>query len=92
MRLIACMLMLTLAGCHNARPDPPPAQVIKVPVKVYVPIKPALTARCTWPKSGKPSQAIEVAKKRGDCLKRYELQLDGIEKVQGAAVEDADER
>lgn len=87
MRILAILaLALLLVGCQKSvKPTPQAATVIEKPVKVYVPIPDALRARCGWPKSGKPSEAIEVARKRKECLQFYERNLDGIDKVQGQA-------
>lgn len=78
-----------LAGCTSApapKSNPPAPQVIETPVRVYVPIGGELTQRCTWPRTAKPSKALEVANKRKECLSKYETQLDRIERVQGKPV------
>lgn len=82
--IVGCAL---LAGCAGGvKPTPQAATVIEKPVKVYVPIPDDLIARCPWPKSGKPSESIEVARKRRECLEQYEGQFDAIGKVQGKPV------
>lgn len=86
MRLLAIALCVALTACQTVKPTPPAATVIEKPVKVFVPIGRDLTARCPWPKSGKPSQSLEVARKRRECLEQYERQFDGIEKVEGKPV------
>ena len=91
MRLFAAAFMLALVfpltACQgDVKPTAPAATVIEAPVKTYVPIDPALRARCPWPKSGKPSEAMEVGRKRKECLEFYERNLDGIDKVQGQPV------
>ena len=88
-RVALGLALLVLAGCKSAgatQPDVPVSTVIEVPVKVYVPIEANLTKRCPWPLGAKPSQAVEVAKKRRECLEAYERQLDAIGKVQGQPV------
>ncbi|MCD7096919.1 hypothetical protein [Stenotrophomonas sp. MMGLT7] len=88
MRAILILLPLALAACTAARTRaPPPAPtVIEVPVKTYVPIDKALTARCKWMREGKPSQVFEVSNGRKRCLVQYESQFEAIEQVQGGAV------
>ncbi|MBN7138987.1 hypothetical protein A7A76_07750 [Lysobacter enzymogenes] len=87
MRLImmaaAAVLLASCASAPAPKANPPAPAVIEVPVHVYVPIASELTKRCTWPRTGKPSQAMEVANKRKECLGKYEAQLDRIELVQG---------
>lgn len=92
MRLILIATLVALAGCNRdraeVRTDPPPqaAEVIPVPVEVYVPIDPELRKRCPWVRTCKPSHGIACAKARADCLIQYENQLDGIDQVQGKPV------
>lgn len=91
MRLLLIVAMIALAGCvrerQDVRPDPPKAaEVIPVPVEVYVPIDPKMTRRCPWVKACKPSASVACAKERADCLRQYEGQFQTIEKVQGSPV------
>lgn len=85
---LVALFLLSLAGsiasCGKTRPDPPPV-VIEKPVAYFVPIDPKLTLRCEWPREGKPSEAIEIARLRRECLEAYERQLRAIEQVEGGA-------
>lgn len=84
-RLAALAVSVTLAACASApapvRPSPP--TLLRVPVPTYVPIPPAMTARCTWKADAPPSEVFLVSAGRKACLQRYELQLQAIERVQG---------
>lgn len=89
MRLILlAFVVLALTGCPGGRVKPtlPAATVIEKPVKVFVPISDDLLAKCPWPKSAKPSEALEIARKRRQCLEQYERNLDAIGKVRGNPV------
>lgn len=84
--LISAALPLLLAACASAqapKSNAPAPTVLEVRERVYVPIPPEATKRCAWPRKGKPSEAMDVANKRKTCLAQYEIQLDGIEKIQG---------
>lgn len=83
---ILWILVLALAACHSVKPGMPAATVIEKPVKVFVPIPDALVALCDWPHKAPPSQSIDVAKKRRDCLEFYEQNIGGIKKVRGQPV------
>jgi len=85
--ILLCTLLL-LTGCagDRVRSTPTAATIIEKPTAYYVPIPEALRARCPWPKSGKPSESIDIARQRRECLERYERQFDGIDKVQGQPV------
>lgn len=80
--LIAALALALCACGRETKPAPPPI-VIEKAVKHYVPIDRELRKRCDWPKDAKPSEAIEVARKRRECLVQYETQLDGIDRVEG---------
>lgn len=88
MRMLLIAAVLVLGACQSAPPKPnPPAQaVIQVPVATYVPIDAALTKRCSWARSAKPSQVFPVANGRLRCLDQYEAQFDAIDKIQGSPV------
>jgi hypothetical protein len=85
MRAIVIAAAALLAACQSAQPkqNPPPPAVLNVPVAIYVPIDPALRKRCSWERDGKPSAVFEVSNGRKRCLVQYEIQLDGIDQVQG---------
>ena len=85
--LLSLAFLLTACGGKNVQPDPPSAaNVVEVKVPTYVPIPGRLTERCKWPKTGKPSQAVEVARKRKTCLEFYERNDDATEAIQGKPV------
>ena len=88
MKYLVVLLCLILTACTfgQVKPIPPAANIIEKPVKVYVPVKDELVAKCPWPKDIKPSQTVEANKKRRECLEKYELQLDGISKIRGKPV------
>lgn len=90
MRPVLALAMLALAACSHTPgpvPNPPAPRVIEVPVRIYVPIPPELTARCRWVRSGVlPSAAFEVLEGRKACLIRYEERLKAIEEIQGKPV------
>lgn len=85
MRAIVIAAAALLAACQSPQPkqNPPPPAVLNVPVAIYVPIDPALRKRCSWERDGKPSAVFEVSNGRKRCLMQYEIQLDGIDQVQG---------
>lgn len=60
--------------------------VIEKPVKYYVPIEADLRKRCKWRDTAPIGQIFEVSGERKACLIQYEIQLDGIDKVQGNPV------
>lgn len=88
MRLIVIAASALLTACQSAapKPNPPAPTVLQVPVATYVPIDPALRKRCTWEREGRPSAVFEVSNGRKRCLMQYEIQLDGIDQVQGKPV------
>jgi len=91
MRLFVIATATLLAACQSAEPKqnlPAPA-VVNVPVATYVPIDPALRKRCSWERDGKPSAVFEISNGRKRCLMQYEIQLDGIDQVQGKPVPEA---
>lgn len=89
MAAAAVLLLSACAGMPAEKTHAPAPAVIEIPVHVYVPIDPAMTKRCDWPRKAKPSKALDVGNQRKACLTRYEIQLDAIEKVQGKPVPDA---
>lgn len=89
MRIMIIVAAVVLSACTQGtvRPDPPKAaEVLPVYVPTYVPIVEELRRRCEWKRACKPSESIDCAKQRGECLDQYERQLDGIDQVQGNAV------
>ncbi len=88
MRMMLIMVLALLVGCagREVRDNPPPPEVVTVPVVKYVPIDAQLTKRCEWTRNAKPSQVFPVSNGRKRCLEQYEAQLDGIEQVQGKPV------
>lgn len=80
-----------LAACGAHRQAVKPAkEVIEKPVRYYVPIDPDLRKRCKWRDSAPIGAIFEVSGERKACLVQYEIQFDGIDKVQGNPVpEDA---
>lgn len=93
LRALAIATTLLLCACGHTPervPNPPAPEVIKVPVRVYVPIPPAMTQRCSWVREGeRPSEVFAVTEGRKRCLLRYEAQLRTIEAVAGKpAVDD----
>lgn len=91
MRVIAIAATGLLAACQSAEPkqNPPAPAVVSVPVATYAPIDPALRKRCSWERDGKPSAVFEVSNGRKRCLMQYEIQMDGIDQVQGKPVPEA---
>lgn len=91
MRMTLMVALVLLAGCTGkaARDNPPPPEVVTVPVVKYVAIDGQLTKRCEWARNAKPSQVFPVSNGRKRCLEQYEAQLEGIEQVQGKPVPDA---
>lgn len=82
LRLLTLLLPL-LAGCPlQARPTPPKIEVVKLPVRQYVPVPPELRKRCDWPKRAPLKDVVEVSRQRRACLEQYESQFDGIDKLQ----------
>lgn len=79
------LVVLALAGCAESRkPELPPVpEVIRVPVKTFVPISDELTQLCPWTRDGKPSEVFDVSHGRKVCLEQYEGQLKAIEAIQG---------
>jgi hypothetical protein len=76
-----------LAACGANRQVVKPAKdVIEKPVKYYVPIEEDLRKRCKWRDTAPIGQIFEVSGERKACLIQYEIQLDGIDKVQGNPV------
>lgn len=92
LRVLAIATTLLLYACGHTperTPNPPAPEVIKVPVRVYVPIPPQMTQRCTWVREGtRPSEVFTVAEGRKRCLLRYEAQLSTIEAVEGKPADD----
>lgn len=76
---------LALAGCANTPPPRLAPDVIRVPVRVYVPVPEGLTIRCPWRADLPPSMVFEAAAERRRCLEQYEAQLTGVKKLQGTA-------
>ena len=91
MRFIVIATAALLVACQSAttKKNPPAPTVVNVPVSTYVPIDPSLRKRCSWERDGKPSAVFEVSNGRKRCLMQYEIQLDGIDQVQGKPVPDA---
>ncbi|KRD71434.1 hypothetical protein [Lysobacter sp. Root96] len=85
--LLACLLM-SACGKQAVRPDaiPQAKDLLPVYIPTYVPIREELRQRCTWKKACRPSEGVDCAKQRGDCLGQYERQLDGIDAIQGKPV------
>lgn len=86
MRVVVCLLLLALAGCASTPPASTAPEVIRVPVRIYVPIPDALTASCPWARDAAPSQVFERAAERRRCLEQYEGQLKAVRGVQGRPV------
>lgn len=86
--MLAAALVLTACAKDAVRPNAPQsaAEILTVYVPTYVPIDKELRGRCEWKRSCKPSEGIDCAKQRGDCLQQYERQFDGIDQVQGKPV------
>ncbi|MGH8032804.1 MAG: hypothetical protein ACREO8_10680 [Luteimonas sp.] len=82
---LAVASLLTACGA-NRQVVKPAKEVIEKPVKYYVPIDPDLRKRCKWRDSAPIDAIFEVSGERKACLIQYEIQLDGIDKVQGNAV------
>lgn len=78
-RFLALILLAPLlAGCPGpVRDDPPKPEI----VRQYVPVPPELRKRCAWPRTHPNSKVFESNEARGKCLKVYEGQLDGIDKL-----------
>lgn len=91
-RALAIATTLLLGACGHTPervPNPPAPAIIKVPVRVYVPIPPTMTQRCSWVREGElPSEVFAVTEGRKRCLLRYEAQLDTVEAVEGRPVVD----
>lgn len=89
--MLAAALVLTACAKDVVRPDAPrpAAEILPVYVPTYVPIDKELRGRCEWKRSCRPSEGIDCAKQRADCLVQYEQQLDGIDQVQGKPVPNA---
>lgn len=88
---ITAVLLLTACGANRQAVKGTPAkEVIEKPVRYYVPIDPDLRKRCKWRETAPIGAIFEVSGERKACLIQYEIQLDGIDKVQGNPVpEDA---
>lgn len=81
-------ILLAACGRQAVKPDIPttPDSVVEVPVEVYVPIDPELTARCQWQETAPLEVMPSVARERKKCLQFYEGNLDAIQRVQGKPV------
>ena len=90
MRALLWLPSILLAACGRQiiKPDIPttPAGIVEVPVQVFVPIDPDLTAKCEWRESAPLEVMPSVARERKKCLQQYEGQLDAIRRVQGRPV------
>ena len=84
--LLSAVSVLTACQAAPVQPNPPPAEMITMPVATYVPIDAQLRKRCKWVKEAVPSAVFEVSNGRKRCLLQYEAQLDGIDQVQGKPV------
>lgn len=87
-RLLTTLTVASLlAACGANRQVVKPAkEVIEKPVKYYVPIDPDLRKRCKWRDNAPIGAIFEVSGERKACLIQYEIQLDGIDRVQGNPV------
>lgn len=90
MRALLGFLSVALAGCARGGlipdPVPPVPAIVEVPVQVFVPIAPELTARCRWRETAPLEVMPEVAAERKRCLRFYEANIGAISKVQGKPV------
>lgn len=81
----AFLVMVLLVGCKTTPKEPTITlpEVIRVPVKTYVPVPDALLKLCSWRSEGLPSEVFELSNERKQCLLRYEKQLETIRKIEG---------
>lgn len=90
MRALLWLPSILLAACGRQviKPDIPttPAGIVEVPVQVFVPIDPDLTAKCEWRETAPLEVMPSVARERKKCLQFYESNLDAIQRVQGKPV------
>lgn len=87
MRAFACLALLALSACASVPPAGAP-QIIRVPVRVFVPVPEERTAFCPWERDSPPSEVFARAAERRLCLERYEGQFRAIRKIQGGPVPD----
>ena len=90
MRMLINLASLLLVACGRQaiKPDIPttPAGVVEVPVQVFVPIAPELTAKCEWVESAPLEVMPSVSRERKKCLQFYEANIDAIKRIQGKPV------
>lgn len=86
MPIVAAVVFLAGCGTTPVKTNPPAPAVLKVLVATYVPIDAALTKRCNWARSGKPSAVFEVSNGRKRCLEQYEAQFDAIDEVKAKPI------
>lgn len=87
----AALILLVLAGCQSApeaRPFVQP-EIIRVPVKTYVPLPAELTKPCPVPaiKGRKVGDVVQASNARKVALDRCNAQLKAILELQEAGME-----
>lgn len=90
MRTILFAFLVLILGCNQQQvKEPLPAPtIISVPTKIYVPIPDLYLVLCKWRETAPPSLALEIARERKACLKRYEAQLKSIGNIREKPVEE----
>lgn len=89
--LTFAFLVLLTTGCaqNMVKSDlAPTPKVVSVTYKVYVPIPDELLELCEWRATAPPSLALEVARERKACLRKYEAQLKSIGIIRMKPVEE----
>ena len=81
-------LFLVACGRQGIKSDLPVTAggIVEVPVEVYVPIDPSLTAKCSWRAEAPLEVMPSVARERKKCLEFYEANIGAISNAQGKPV------